>query len=28
VKVTIELRKGIELSQEISTPTINNNFRR
>ena len=28
VKVTIELRKGMALSQEISTPTINNNFRR
>ena len=27
VKVTIELRKGMALSQEISTPTINNNFR-
>ena len=27
VKVTIELRKGITLSQDFTTPTINSNFR-
>ena len=27
VKVNIELRKGIGLSQEITRPTINSNFR-